>query len=141
MGGWRQRAWPGDECPGWRPRPPEGGVGSGSVAAGLGEGEAGSRAAIPNLAGTGPWGWGCEVLPPERPDKCSRTLGGECASIAPDRVCGSPLWREAGGRGPGEPPGRAVRARDLWEGGVADCAAGHPPDLVVLGWEGWFGGG
>lgn len=19
--------------------------------------------------------------------------------------------------------------------------AGHPPDLVVLGWEGWFGGG
>lgn len=55
------------------------------------------------------------------------------------------LWESTVARGrrsgPAEPLRRAVRARDLWEGGVADCAAGHLPDLVVLGWEGWFGGG
>lgn len=95
-------------------------MGSGSAAAELGPilgaGEAGSRAAFPDLAGTGSWGQGCE---PGASGEMPADAGGECAPLARSWVCAGPQWREAGGRGPAEPRGRAVRARDLWEGGVA----------------------
>lgn len=37
----------------------------------------------------------------------------------------------------GEQSGPGTCGKEEWP---ADCAAGHPPDLVVLWWEGWFRG-
>lgn len=77
VGGWGRRAWPGEGCPGRRPRPPGGGVGSGSAVAGPGSARPSAR--------------GRRGPRPRRPSRtrCGRAHGSRGVKCYPGSVRGS----------------------------------------------------
>lgn len=93
-----------------------------------------AQAAFPDLTWTGRWGEECGV-PGDMPAG-PREVGVRSSPSSGVGIHGG------ASRGATGAPGRAVRAgpcgKEEWP---PDCAAGHPPGLVELGWEGWIGGG
>ena len=123
VGGWGRRAWPGEGCPGRRPRPPGGGVGSGSAVAGPGSarpsarGRRGPRPRRPSRARCGRAhgsrgvkcypgsvrGSACgprevSVCPPPFPRFPTGSVGVHCGERPEVGASGAP---EASGKGPG----------------------------------------